>query len=434
MYHLSLHHLKLFLFLALSILIWTNFKTDWGFFGHQRINRMAVFTLPPEMIKFYKKHIDYITTHAVDPDKRRYMIEQEAFRHYIDVDHWDTYPFEKIPRKWVDALAKYTDVYVVTENDTLHLFGDTVMYYGEKTLTLYGTAVRQLFENDSITINQYDYRRLIIEQILPQYYEENWPIALDTFNILDSFFMDYRPTVALKSCFAKDRLTPYGILPWHLEWMQRRLTKAFETKNTKLILRYSTDFGHYIGDAHVPLHTTENYNGQLTNQYGIHAFWESRLPELFADDTYDFFVGKADYIDDKNAYFWNIVLESHALLDSVLLIERDLVKQLGESALFCYENRNENTIRTQCRAFSTFYHERLNGMVEARMRAAIQSVGTAWYTAWVDAGQPDLNFMDEPLVLSEKEKTIQQQQEKAVQENKIKGRTHENEGVVKENK
>ncbi len=27
----------------------------WGFFGHKRINRMAVFTLPPEMMVFYKK-------------------------------------------------------------------------------------------------------------------------------------------------------------------------------------------------------------------------------------------------------------------------------------------------------------------------------------------------------------------------------------------
>ena len=60
----------------------------WGFFGHKKINRMAVFTLPPEMIKFYKKNIEYITEHAVDPDKRRYAVEGEAQRHYIDIDHY----------------------------------------------------------------------------------------------------------------------------------------------------------------------------------------------------------------------------------------------------------------------------------------------------------------------------------------------------------
>ena len=44
---------------------------SWGFYGHKRINRMAVFTLPPEMVTFYKQHIEFVTNHAVDPDKRR---------------------------------------------------------------------------------------------------------------------------------------------------------------------------------------------------------------------------------------------------------------------------------------------------------------------------------------------------------------------------
>jgi hypothetical protein len=44
----------------------------WGFFGHKRINRMATFVLPPSMFGFYKTHIEYLTEHSVDPDKRRY--------------------------------------------------------------------------------------------------------------------------------------------------------------------------------------------------------------------------------------------------------------------------------------------------------------------------------------------------------------------------
>src|SRR5690606_11742694 len=60
-----------------------------------------VFTLPPEMIKFYKKNIEYITEHAVDPDKRRYAVEGEAPRHYIDIDHYaedGQDPFEVMPK------------------------------------------------------------------------------------------------------------------------------------------------------------------------------------------------------------------------------------------------------------------------------------------------------------------------------------------------
>ncbi|MBK8338680.1 MAG: 2-phosphosulfolactate phosphatase [Flavobacteriales bacterium] len=44
----------------------------WGFYGHKRINRMACFTLPPKMFAFYKRHIDFVSDHAVDPDRRRY--------------------------------------------------------------------------------------------------------------------------------------------------------------------------------------------------------------------------------------------------------------------------------------------------------------------------------------------------------------------------
>ena len=60
----------------------------WGFFGHRRINRLAVFTLVPEMMPLFKKNIEYLTDHAVDPEKRRYMVKGEASRHFIDLNRW----------------------------------------------------------------------------------------------------------------------------------------------------------------------------------------------------------------------------------------------------------------------------------------------------------------------------------------------------------
>jgi hypothetical protein len=39
------------------------------------------------------------------------------------------------------------------------------------------------------------------------------------------------------------------------------------------------------------------------------------------------------------------------------------------------------------------YHLRLNQMVERRLKASILGVGSMWYTAWVNAGQPDLNAL-----------------------------------------
>src|SRR6478752_6296093 len=79
----------------------------WGFFAHKKINYYAVFLLPPEMMVLYKPNISFLSEHAVDPDKRRYAVAEEAARHYIDIDHYGKYPYDSLPRRWKDAIAKY---------------------------------------------------------------------------------------------------------------------------------------------------------------------------------------------------------------------------------------------------------------------------------------------------------------------------------------
>jgi hypothetical protein len=81
----------------------------WGFYGHQQINRHAVFLLPPQMLVFYKKHIDFLAEHSVDPDKRRYAVKEEGSRHYIDIDRYGAYPYDSLPRDWNAAVEKYSE-------------------------------------------------------------------------------------------------------------------------------------------------------------------------------------------------------------------------------------------------------------------------------------------------------------------------------------
>lgn len=280
------------LFPVVSAILLLDFS--WGFYAHKQINRLAVFTLPPEMLVFYKKNIGTITESAVNPDKRRYAVEGEAQRHYIDLDHYGDSALYFMPRRWSKALEEYPE----------------------------------------------------------------------------------------------DTLQEHGILPWHINTMYYRLREAFLLKDPERILRLSADLGHYIADAHVPLHTTENYDGQLTGQTGIHAFWESRLPELFSND-YDFFVGKAAYLPDPQGAAWAAVASAHHALDSVLNFEQALAHENGRRR-YSFETKGRQTIRVYSREYSTAYHEVLSGMVERQMRAAIRMTGSMWYTAWVDAGQPDL--------------------------------------------
>jgi hypothetical protein len=272
----------------------------WGFYGHQRINYFAVFLLPPEMMVLYKPNIQFLSDHAVDPDKRRYAVADEAPKHYIDIDTYGPYPYKELPRKWDEAIKKYSE--------------------------------------DTIRAN--------------------------------------------------------GIVPWWIQIMQQRLTNAFKEKNQAKILRLSADIGHYIADAHVPLHASSNHDGQLTNQRGIHAFWESRVPELLADREFDFMIGKATYITDIPGYTWARVLESGAAADTVLRDEASLSRLFPTDRKYGFEERNGKLVKQYSTDFTTAYNKVINNMVERRMRQAIASVASYWYTAWVNAGQPDLKNLN----------------------------------------
>ncbi len=360
---------------------------EWGFYGHRLINRMAVFTLPPSLVKFYKPNLEYISAHAVDADKRRYSSPHEAIRHYIDLDHWGEHPFPNLPRKWEDALCYFCDLHCFTES------GDSLTLSGKDFVDT--TLEFQAFDT-SYLIDQENYRNLFYRHILPGFYDDPWLLDPDSF----CTYLDL-PSLAIKRIVVRDTFSGFGILPYHLNKIQNQLTQAFAQKDINKILRYSADLGHYLADAHVPLHTTVNYDGQLTDQVGIHAFWESRLPELFAEKQYDFFVGKASYISDPRSYYWHVVLETHQLVKKVLEAEKTLSLAFPADQQYCFDERSEQTIRTQCREYAEAYHDLLGGQVERQMQKSILAIGSAWYTAWIDGGQPD--FASDALQLVEDE-------------------------------
>lgn len=269
----------------------------WGFYAHQKINYLAVFLLPPEMLVLYKPYIGFLSEHAVDPDKRRYAVKPEGPRHFIDLDLYGEAPFKNLPRKWEDAVKKY----------------------------------------------------------------------------------------------GEDSLAARGIVPWWVQIMQIWLTNAFKEKNQQKILKLSAEIGHYLADAHVPLHACSNHNGQHTGQTGIHGFWESRIPELLAEKEWDFFIGKAAYIPNTAEFIWDRVLESAAAADTVLRCEKDLTARFPPDLKYAFGPRNDIVIRQYSPAFTIAYNDSLKGMVERRMRQSVYAVASYWYTAWVNAGQPNLH-------------------------------------------
>jgi len=299
--------------LVASLLIYSRVFC-WGFYMHEQINYHAVFLLPPEMMILFKQNIGFLTEHAVDPDKRRYIVASEGAHHFMDIDHYGAYPFPDLPRNYKAAIEKYS----------------------------------------------------------------------------------------------ADTLRAYGIAPWWVQTMLGRLTTAFRNKDFRLILKNAAELGHYIADAHVPLHVCSNHNGQLSNQLGIHAFWESRIPELFAAEQWDFFIGKAVYIPDPGAFIWARVLESAAAADTVLRCEREANAQIRPDLKYAFEERKGLLVRQYSTAYASLYNSKLNDMVERRMRQSIFAVASFWYTAWVNAGQPSLDSLAQDSLTTTEQQEYQQ--------------------------
>ncbi|MDQ3141035.1 MAG: zinc dependent phospholipase C family protein [Bacteroidota bacterium] len=357
----------------------------WGFYGHRLINKLAVFTLPEEMIDFYKNNLTYLSEHAVDADKRRYAVKGEAIRHYIDLDHWGKDASDSLPRDLAIAVVKNGRIFLIQGNEHILLF-DTTTQGNEIIDTLnWSEQVRSKFFVLSRGLSLKDFKKWFKEKAWFQYDPESWLIKSKDSNIILS---------ELKTegdILIEDHFAVHGIIPYHLEFMYYRLVSAFKNLDQEKILKLSADMGHYIGDAHVPLHTTKNYNGQLTNQDGIHAFWESRIPELFAEEQFDFIVGPAEYIHDIRTFSWNIIRVSHTYVDSVLFIEKSLSNSFPLDEQYCFETRLGVMTKLPCRDYAKAFHERLEYQVEDRMRESILALGSVWMSAWVDAGQPDLH-------------------------------------------
>jgi hypothetical protein len=224
--------------------------------------------------------------------------------------------------------------------------------------------------------------------------------------------------------FTRDSLERYGILPWYMADMTEKLTEAFKKKRKAEILLIAADLGHYAADAHMPLHTTFNHNGQLTGQQGIHAFWESQLPELFGKN-YNLYTGEAHYIKDVRGTLWTVIDSSYALINAVLSTEAKLKKDNPEEKQYEIgadgkpkKNKYNQPVHTY--QYAQAYHDQLNGMVEKQMRAAIILTANLWYTAWVNAGKPDLSDLD-PEFITERNTPCYKQDMKAWKSGKVKG-------------
>lgn len=163
-----------------------------------------------------------------------------------------------------------------------------------------------------------------------------------------------------------------GILPWAIIKTADSLQTLFELNDMHKAMLVAADLGHYIGDSHQPLHITRNYNGQYTNQHGVHSRYESNLIQNFQSQI----VYEGDtlqYIVDIPDFVFEMIYDNYQYVDSVLYADSVAEAFAGNHNSTTYYNK---------------FWEIANGFTKGLFQRASYKLTCLIYTAWLNAGNP----------------------------------------------
>jgi hypothetical protein len=171
-------------------------------------------------------------------------------------------------------------------------------------------------------------------------------------------------------------VTRNGTLPWRTVEMQRSLVEAFRQKDTyarENVKFFASLIGHYVSDAHVPFHSALNHDGQLTQQWGIHARFESQLFERYR--TWMRISPRPVFrIPDPRAFMFDTLTESHVLVQP--LLDADKAAAAGRQL---YDD-----------GYYAMFFGKGRPLLERRLSESITAVASMITAAWVEAGRPEL--------------------------------------------
>jgi hypothetical protein len=184
---------------------------------------------------------------------------------------------------------------------------------------------------------------------------------------------DLSPVMA--EAFAKIGLTAegIGIAPWTINDLLTQMTAAMRTNDWVWAARCGAALGHYVGDLHMPLHCTRNYNGQDTGQMGVHMRLEIDMVKAFFHPD-QMHPAPAVYIDNPFRAIMEWTAHSATLVPAIL--DADLVAKRAANG------------RIDTERYYRKFWELTSGIVDTQIGDAVTHLSSLWYTAWVNAGKP----------------------------------------------
>jgi hypothetical protein len=180
--------------------------------------------------------------------------------------------------------------------------------------------------------------------------------------------------------FGREKIEQEGQLPWRVDEVYGRLVQAFQQQKAGShpyslddIKFFSAVISHYVGDAHVPFHAAKNYDGQLTNQQGIHSRFETEAV-LRYQSRLTIRPGPPVPVSNAIDFVFDALLKSFTLVDPILKADREAVRGREE-----YDDRYFDQFFGQVRA-----------ILERRLNDSMTAVASVIVSAWEKGGRPDL--------------------------------------------
>jgi hypothetical protein len=179
---------------------------------------------------------------------------------------------------------------------------------------------------------------------------------------------------SLRSIYGASNVTAIGILPWATVQTYDSLVASLKRGAIARAESIAADLGHYVGDGHQPLHVTVNYDGQLTNNDGVHTRYETTMINTYAAQLSVTPVPAA-YVNNRFAYVLAYLLVSNSLADSVLRADT------GAKSVSGWNGSGATPA-----AYTAELWNETRSLTLREMQGATVALADLWYSAWVDAG------------------------------------------------
>lgn len=175
------------------------------------------------------------------------------------------------------------------------------------------------------------------------------------------------------SKFSRRTLEIYGLLPWQIGLLSKKLTDAFRTRNWDEAKHSAAMLAHYVAAAHDPFNTTVNSDGKVSSQPGVNSRFNSGLVDRY---QLFFFVkpNEAVFIHDPTDHAFEMTMSAHSWIENILLADRR-----------AHQGRT---------SYDDEYYDRFYAQAGAvlirQLSDASTDLGSYWMTAWINAGRPQL--------------------------------------------